>query len=710
MNLDLPISNSKEDIIGRAKLANEITELIGKYANVESVVMGIYGEWGSGKTSLLNLIVETINKKYTEIDLEKPLIIRFNPWNYSNQNQLLSQFFRKLKYELNLKDNSERIKRVGEIFENISNFFESYPIIGPVMFPFITLGKLLKSYGNTRSLDLDSAKNEINLYLEKLPYKFIIIIDDIDRLNKDEIRQIFQLVKQLGDFKNTLYILSFDRKIVSEALQHFQGIDGDKYLEKIIQIPISMPNIDEVIKEEILFEKLDNLISLNNVDDFDNYYWGNLYHCYIKYLFSNLRDVKRYINALLVNYNLIKNEVNIPDFFAITAMQVFNNKVYLEIKNNKDLFIRNKKVEFVKEIRSNLKEDSGRRLEKIINYVPNELKYRFKEFLERLFPTIKYEDSSYSENHAWTENKRICSSEKFDLYFTLDINKYALSNEEFFRFLHLSGHRIDFARALLAFKKSKKIYKLLELLENHVLKNKNIENYDIILESLIEIADVLCVDDSNYFNKGISSLIFSIIYKILFNIKDDTERLELIKKSIEKSDNGLYMSVDLVNYLTIEYGKYDSKNTADVEKKLVGFDDLEILEQLAISKIVKEVDSGSFFQRYQIPYILYRWERWEKDNECIKKNILNYIKTDQGLLNFICKFLQRVSNTDISDYVFKLSYDLFYKDLQHFLNVDEIANRIYKLSTSEQFNELSILEKEAIKLFIEYYENKVTRI
>ena len=58
-----------------------------------------------------------------------------------------------------------------------------------------------------------------------------------------EIRQMFQLVKLLGDFPNTIYLLAFDREVVVESLKSVQEGVGEEYLEKIVQIPFELPAI-----------------------------------------------------------------------------------------------------------------------------------------------------------------------------------------------------------------------------------------------------------------------------------------------------------------------------------------------------------------------------------------------------------------------------------------------------------------------------------
>ena len=84
-----------------------------------------------------------------------------------------------------------------------------------------------------------------------------MFIDDIDRLNNKEIRLLIQLVKAVCDFPNVIYVLSFDKSIVSKALENEQNIDGRSYLEKIIQLSIDIPMVEQTDLRPYLFKKID---------------------------------------------------------------------------------------------------------------------------------------------------------------------------------------------------------------------------------------------------------------------------------------------------------------------------------------------------------------------------------------------------------------------------------------------------------------------
>jgi len=87
---DAPIETGKEDLLGRNAFAVAFAKAIASFSGEESFVIGIHGKWGSGKSSILNLVVEQIGKQNVDKSESARLhVLRFNPWNFADQNQLI---------------------------------------------------------------------------------------------------------------------------------------------------------------------------------------------------------------------------------------------------------------------------------------------------------------------------------------------------------------------------------------------------------------------------------------------------------------------------------------------------------------------------------------------------------------------------------------------------------------------------------------------
>ena len=135
------------------------------------------------------------------------------------------------------------------------------------------------------------------------PAKLIIIIDDIDRLDSNEIQEVFMLVKKNADFPNTLYLLAFDEEVVKKALID-KGTPEHNYLDKIIQASLHVPAINPVQFAQYLSKNLHGVLaelpeSAQKYRGGNDQYLKHVYNSGFDKLFTNIRDVKRFRNTLM---------------------------------------------------------------------------------------------------------------------------------------------------------------------------------------------------------------------------------------------------------------------------------------------------------------------------------------------------------------------------------------------------------------------------
>ncbi len=168
----------------------------------------------------------------------------------------------------------------------------------------------------------------------------MIVIDDIDRLTPEEIRQLFRVIKAVADFPNVLYLLAFDREMVVKALTEKQDLPGDQYLEKIVQVPVDLPAPDRTALQEMLSERLDTIFRDTPEELFDQSYWNNVYPGGVEHFIATPRDVVRLANATSLTYaqSGIRGEVNAVDFISLEVIRVFQPSVYYIIRDNEEAF------------------------------------------------------------------------------------------------------------------------------------------------------------------------------------------------------------------------------------------------------------------------------------------------------------------------------------------------------------------------------------
>lgn len=215
-----------------------------------------------------------------------------------------------------------------------------------------------------KKANLDSTKKALEKALKEVKKKIVIVIDDIDRLTNTQIRDIFQLVKSVGELPYIIYVLAMDREIVERALTEVHQTDGSRYLEKIIQ------NI------------------------------------------TTLRDVNRLVNIFRFRYGMLQKEVSFEDMLGITTLAVFEPKLYLWIYNNKTIVC---KGSYPKSFKTTL--ECHQFYEEYFTKIGINSK-RAIDCIAVMFPA--FNDCVYAnfESDLYLEERmRIGAEEKFELYF-----------------------------------------------------------------------------------------------------------------------------------------------------------------------------------------------------------------------------------------------------------------------------------------------------
>lgn len=340
---DRPIDAAENDLLHRSGFAKLLARSLIDPNSPDTFTIGLFGKWGSGKTSIVNMTLNYIEESSKTMSPEDaPIVVHFEPWNFSNTDQLLTQFFIHLSNEFRSKDDEKSIK-IGEALEKYADAFElakAIPVVGGLVAYLgkklaISLGKKLKNGYDEK--DILKQKELVIELLQKQTNRLLIIIDDIDRLTNEQIRLVFQLITSVANFPNTTYLVVFDKEIVVNALKTVQGCNGEDYLKKIIQVPIQIPDMQGYELRTVFITQLNKLISDNEDVMVSPEYWQNLFDPCIDPFIKNLRDVNRLCNAVQFKLAAIAAEVNFTDMVAISAIELFRPPIYEWIKSNKDL-------------------------------------------------------------------------------------------------------------------------------------------------------------------------------------------------------------------------------------------------------------------------------------------------------------------------------------------------------------------------------------
>ena len=338
---DKPVETSCNDLLDRASFAKQLANAIVSYSNADSCTIGLYGKWGAGKTSIINMVTENLEERNKQVDEEDQIIIvRFNPWNYSDRTQIIDQFFQTINTELKIGDTPKALKKVGDALEKYSGALEYTTLIPEIgkylsFLPALARGAGLQLSSHSKELrSLSKTKKTVIQELSKINQRILIIIDDIDRLNSEQIRLIFQLVNSVAGFPKLIYLLAFDKSVVIKALAQEQSGNGEAYLEKIIQVPFEVPEARQNQILKFFANKIADILSEKDKSNFDETYWDAVFNKCISPFIHSIRDANRISNVFEFKYGLMAGEVNWIDLLAITVLQVTSESLFIWIREH----------------------------------------------------------------------------------------------------------------------------------------------------------------------------------------------------------------------------------------------------------------------------------------------------------------------------------------------------------------------------------------
>lgn len=249
LHSDRPISSQSDDAFNRSLFADRLYQEIMSVPDTESIVIGLLGSWGSGKTSLINLVCEKINEQRDggSIKANDTIVVRFNPWNQIEGDKGSEEFFVRSYFDAIRNqlwaDKDDWIIASSDL-TNLSEVIDEYIALIHPGFIKATASVATKLFGKRcikQRNTIEGAKSQIRKALGGFGVKILVVIDDIDRLSKDRICLIFQLITTIADFESVNYLIAYDENVVERAVSDIQGISGREYLEKVIQVPIHVP-------------------------------------------------------------------------------------------------------------------------------------------------------------------------------------------------------------------------------------------------------------------------------------------------------------------------------------------------------------------------------------------------------------------------------------------------------------------------------------
>lgn len=693
-NPDKPIEEFSQDRLGRADFARSLARSLAKYDRPESLTIGLYGAWGIGKTSVINLAQKAI-PDYSD---PPPIIIPFNPWYFSDREHLIRQFLEVLSTEIGLKGKDKTYKRAARIVSNISKGFEPLAALLPLpwLAPLVKLGSRMGiaklSELAEKAGSLESVKAEISKALAEGRRRVVIVIDDIDRLSAAEMATMFQAVKALADFEYTTYLMAFDETVVTDALNRVQDGHGAEYLEKIVSVVRHIPPIPQARIRAVTIEALNEFAAAHPSEAWSNESRGAALMTYLSKACRTLRHLHRLANALYADISAMNGEVDGLDFVGITALRILSPNTYYFVRDNREFFIDTD--ETLIDIRAS--DDVARSaIEAFLAETnrPSEL----KELLESLFPRLDRSPgtrSSGDDRTEWRLGRRICDPDSFDVYFQLTVPNTDISNARMQAILN-SLSASSLRAALLSFvdESVDKGINFLERLQDYYDDDRVQRHIQDIVTVLFDVGDRFPQDIRGFpIRLDGGTLIMQIVYQLLRRIDREQTRYEVFDTALNAAQESLCPLVTSVSLEDSAHGRFSSK--PNPEHQLVSDASLDILESAACAKIeewAKGEGGGRLAEHQRLIYILFRWVEWG-DHDTVEDYILNRLG-DANFTQLIVKLAENERQARIGGGPVSLDHD----NIRTLVDPNKARRRITNILNGPDLSSLSPTVQQSLR-------------
>lgn len=487
------------DLLDRQSVINQLYNTIINCYPSRTFTIGLNGQWGSGKTTIINNVLKLIKDNNIEGLF---VIVRFDPWKYNDERAMLKGLIEQIMINIDLNPEIEDLDRlvnsiIDVVFSDSKNSFKSI------------LNSGIKNIQSKIKVE-----NIINNYLLKHGKRMMLIIDNLDRIDSNKIKFMLKIISTTLNLKNTINLLLYDDSIIQKELDKYFGTDGlnVKYMDKIVQLKIDVPEIDSNKIEE-----LKNAISNNLMYDNEPIIQKELLS---KLIFNDIRELKRFINNtlssltssnILLTDNYVDNSntldfLNHNDLINLEFIRSKNPKLYYDIWENKNFYIsddRKYDTDLYTLDYNRLNKSAKEYFEQLFSSDTNK---KFLDILTLLFPNVrKYKEgqdifnSHYNDKEQYKRGvieNRIYNTRYFDLYFTKNSNDFIRINTDVASLIQVIGNS----------KSESKIFKELETLR---LKY----NYDE-LKVFMEVLEmnVEKIEKSKY------SIVINSLYRLLDNL------------------------------------------------------------------------------------------------------------------------------------------------------------------------------------------------
>lgn len=324
VGIDAPLDNPEFDCLDRAIFAQRIFNTIKGTPQTSNITIGIYGSWGSGKTTTMNFL------KYYCKQAGHP-VASYNPWQFHKREDAWKGFVSSIDKGIavwqgksigSLKRQSA-VKKASETVRELTATTGVGKVIGSLVL------KPLEGL-------LEQTKQKVQGELEKTlkNKRLFVFIDDLDRAEPEILYDHLMLLNEIVDLKRCIYIIGLDAAVASQVIKNKIGtIDSKEFLDKIINWQFALPEPTDFEWHELLdkeVEKLDRNIKKDALLSI------------FSFLPKNPRKFKHFLNYLNALHQSFLDrfddyELNWKLLYMAQLLRIEFPEVFIKMVNNKEI-------------------------------------------------------------------------------------------------------------------------------------------------------------------------------------------------------------------------------------------------------------------------------------------------------------------------------------------------------------------------------------
>ena len=680
---DTPVSSIEEDEFGRADFARNLAKSIMGVPAEGGFVFALNAPWGSGKTSTLNMVQDALQKDAKVSDgKEEFIIVNFNPWWFSGGDSLAYDFFGQFSDAMKQEGikNPNRSVEMSRIADGLDAFGALFgPIASMVVEPHVAvtaatggaiakyLARVVKRMSSDSVKDIHGIRKNIRNLLGNLSdLRVLVVMDDLDRIQPNEMREMFRLIKGVADFPNTIYLLPFDREVVIDAIADKSGNaknernNAEKYLGKIIQMSLDLPPVNSILLHDLFYKKVKCILEPIQPDQWDEHYWRALFR-EVSGFIQTPRDMKRLLNSVGATYPMVQGEVNPMDFVAIQGIRTFTPSIYDAVAKNRQLFVKipNENIEEVllsDDVKKKaLNQQATMFCEDFFALSPKERGKIAKRVLAGIFPFWNDQFSppegqlppilqefpnfipasaSIVPGGSPRQGKLARHPDIFNRYFDLSLSLGDISESDIRQMIDSARDPEKFADILMALAKEQvpgADFSRLQLFLKHLWECCHHKDILLFVDGILW-AFLLVGDRPEVVGKSTLFVNYNmqdIAYQLLQGTPNEERRFLICMYAFQKSK----AVMEMWKWMFMFRDDFRRHSEGSIPHTLISQEHCKMLEEIAIKKLEELAKKGDVWNWRHPLWLLHRLDQ-EVSNEARRNLVSKAISTPEGFVNF----------------------------------------------------------------------------